>query len=134
MTDLKRVLKGLYAHGYLDCRSCPYWGAGHDGYSDCTGLAREAHSLLKKQEPRVLTLNEVEDKLDDIVWIEEPVCENLSANFAIIAAYSRKLNKVRAYFFNTSEKEFEYGEYNKTWRCWSQRPFDEQREAVGWYD
>lgn len=93
-----------------------------------------AIDLLKAQEPRVLTLNEVEDKLDDVVWIEEPGCENLSANFAVIAAYSRKYNKVYAYFFSTSKKEFEYGEYNKTWRCWSAKPSDAERKAVAWND
>lgn len=97
-------------------------------------IIEDAIDLLKAQEPRVLTLNEVEDKLDDVVWIEEPGCENLSANFAVIAAYSRKYNKVYAYFFSTSKKEFEYGEYNKTWRCWSAKPSDAERKAVAWND
>ena len=27
---------------------------------------------------------------------------------------------------------FECDEYNRTWRCWSARPTDEQRKAVKW--
>lgn len=41
---------------------------------------------------------------------------------------------VYAYFFSTSKKEFEYGEYNKTWRCWSAKPSDAERKAVAWND
>ena len=51
MTNREKVLKGLYAHGYRDCKSCPYWGAGENGKSSCTQLAREALTLLKEQEP-----------------------------------------------------------------------------------
>lgn len=52
MPDREKVLKGLYAHGYKDCKSCPYWGSGENGKSLCTQLAREALTLLKEQEPR----------------------------------------------------------------------------------
>lgn len=29
-------------------------------------------------------------------------------------------------------RKFECDEYNQTWRCWSARPTDEQRDAVKW--
>ena len=51
MIDREKVIKGLYAHGYKDCKSCPYWGSGLDGSSECKELAREAWSLLREQEP-----------------------------------------------------------------------------------
>ena len=50
MSDKEKVIKGLYAHGYKDCKSCPYWGTGNNGMSDCRKLAREAYALLKEQE------------------------------------------------------------------------------------
>ncbi len=50
--DKKKVIKGLYAHGYKDCKSCPYWGSGSHGSSECNELAREALSLLQEQEPK----------------------------------------------------------------------------------
>ncbi len=53
MPDKQRVCKGLYAHGYKDCTSCPYWGSGPYGGSECTKLAREALSLLREHEPIV---------------------------------------------------------------------------------
>lgn len=51
MIDREKVIKGLYAHGYKDCKSCPYWGSGLYGSSECRELAREALSLLREQEP-----------------------------------------------------------------------------------
>ena len=51
MVDREKVIKGLYAHGYKDCKSCPYWGSGLHGASECKELAREALSLLREQEP-----------------------------------------------------------------------------------
>ena len=61
MIDRKRVYKGLWAHGYKDCRSCPYWGSGLHGSSECKELAREALSLLEEQEA-------VEPHLDVDEW------------------------------------------------------------------
>lgn len=51
--DKEKVIKGLYAHGYRDCKSCPYWGAGDNGMSACRQLAREAYALLKEQETTI---------------------------------------------------------------------------------
>ena len=51
MINKDKVIKGLYAHGYKDCKSCPYWGSGLHGSSECKELAREALSLLREQEP-----------------------------------------------------------------------------------
>ena len=53
MLDREKVAKGLYAHGYKDCKSCPYWGSGENGKSLCTQLAREAFTLLKEQDERI---------------------------------------------------------------------------------
>ena len=37
-------------------------------------------------------------------------------------------------FFITyhDHRKFECSEYNQTWRCWTSRPTDAQREAVKW--
>lgn len=49
--DRKRVCKGLFAHAYKDCHTCPYWGSGPHNSSECKELARDAYSLLKGQMP-----------------------------------------------------------------------------------
>lgn len=50
--DREKVIKGLYAHGYRDCKSCPYWGSGENGNSICTQLTREALALLEEQKAK----------------------------------------------------------------------------------
>ena len=69
--DRENVIKGLYAHGYRDCKSCPYWGTGNNEMSACRQLAREAYALLKEQEPvKPKTGHWIESKcLDDCFWV-----------------------------------------------------------------
>lgn len=38
MTDLEKVIKGLKAHGYADCKYCPYWGTGLVDYLNVSNL------------------------------------------------------------------------------------------------
>lgn len=78
--------------------------------------ALEALKAQEQNEPRVLTREEVESINHDVV------CEfrygiELSAH--TIESVKSWLNGVR----------YAYG---KTWRCWSARPTDEQREDVPW--
>lgn len=115
------------------CRDCGY---DNEPYTKCfEHLLRDALSLLKAQEPRVMTLEEIEDALDNVVWLDIPGAENLADGFSLIMAYSRKYGFVlldSPFGDNPSQDRFEYTDYNKTWRCWTARPTDEQREATPW--
>ena len=93
------------------------------------------NELLKEQEAKVLTVDQLEDALDTVVWLETPVSENLADGYSLIMAYSHK----DGYMFfespfgdNPSQDILEYSEYGKSWRCWDKRPTDEQRQAVTW--
>ena len=90
MIDRKKVCKGLYAHGYKDCKSCPYWGSG----------------------PRLEALSGLFPALPEICM--------LNTTFFVAIP----LNNYRGHFDNKY--------YGKTWRCWTARPTDEQREAAKW--
>lgn len=95
----------------------------------------DALSLLKEQEAKILTVNQLEDALDTVVWLETPVSENLADGYSLIMAYSHKYGYM--YFDspfgdNPSQDRLEYSEYGKSWRCWNKRPTDEQRQAVKW--
>ena len=92
-------------------------------------------ALLKEQEAKVLTIDQLEDALDTVVWLETPVSENLADGYSLIMAYSHKYGYM--YFDspfgdNPSQDRLEYSEYGKSWRCWDKRPTDEQRQAVKW--
>lgn len=49
MLNTDKIIKGLSAHGYKDCSSCPYWGTGENGLSACDQLARDALELIDEQ-------------------------------------------------------------------------------------
>ena len=135
MVDLENVIRGLECCRRGFCFSCPY-NDGIDENVECKQKwADDALSLLKVQEARVMTLEEIEDALDNVVWLDIPGAENLADGFSLIMAYSRKNGFVlldSPFGDNPSQDRFEYTDYNKTWRCWTARPTDEQREAVKW--
>lgn len=103
-------------------------------YVDCipTDLLQYAVALLKAQGTRILTLDEIEDALDTVVWIDRPQIMNSSSEFALVMGYSHKHENTDLYFINGEITRWRYSDYGKTWRCWSSRPTDEQREAVKW--
>ena len=83
----------------------------------------------------VMMLEEVEDALDSVVWVDKPLFDNLSSEYALIDSYSRKLQIVELCypFYDKDYRErSDYATYGKTWRCWTSRPTDEQREATPW--
>ena len=141
MPDLENVIKALEVctsglESDLDCKDCFY----HD---DCylhpmhpmEQMLKDALSLLKAQEPRVMTLEELEDALDTVVWLDIPNTENLADGYSLIMAYSHKNGFIlldSPFCDNPSQDRFEYKDYGITWRCWTFRPTDEQRKAVKW--
>ena len=116
------------------CRDCAY-DAGHP-YNECVELLlKDALSLLKAQEARVMTLEEVENALDTVVWVDRPLFDNSSSEYALIDSYSRKTQivELRYPFCDKDYRErADYATYGKTWRCWASRPTDETREGVNW--
>ena len=76
----------------------------------------DALELLKAQEPRVLTFEEVLNTDHDVF------CE-----FRYGMEVSRHSSEiVKRWAIDAKCK------YGQTWRCWTSRPTDEQREAVKW--
>lgn len=139
MIDREKVIKGLECcMAEKICASkCPYKGQCDDGGYYYSKAIEDAISLLKEQEPRVMTLEEVEDALDSVVWVDRPLFDNLSNEYALIDSYSRKLQivELRYPFYDKDYRErSDYVTYGKTWRCWTSRPTDEQREAIPWKD
>ena len=89
--------------------------------------------LFKVQEPRVLTLEETE-ACEDSVWLEKNIPEWEEPIPVLVNETNKYLDTFtsRSGWRFQGEKSRGYGEYGKTWRCWSARPTDEQREAVPW--
>ena len=88
---------------------------------------------LKAQEPRVMTLEEITKA--EVVWTE--YSRFLFENAEMIELPHHPLKKEdKTWDFQTSTYEVTefLDEYGKTWRCWTSRPTDEQREATPWND
>lgn len=90
--------------------------------------------ILKKQEPRILTLEEVKNLQslkDGAVWLE-------MWRGAVFPALPEILLSNISYFvaipFNSYRSWVEDEYYNKTWRCWSSRPTKQQMEEAKWDD
>ena len=109
---------------------CNRYCAGCDLLQDDTELHEmytEALTLLKAQEPRVMTLDELSEKTD--VWFESLVYDTIDP------ALSSGSYDDGTVGLMTLEEELFYldeADYGTKWRCWTQRPTDAQREAVPW--
>lgn len=110
MADREKIMQWLKtcANGCED--GCPYEYKNLVYRVECKAdLMRDALTLLKAQEPRVLTLEEA--KKAEVCWLEERGYEP----FATLEAGTWNPEK-----------------YGKSYRCWNHMPTEEQRKAVKW--
>jgi hypothetical protein len=140
--DGEKVVKGLichvFGHPHTRCHKCPYWGTGPHGSSECNVLANDALSLIRQQQERikeleagqtarVLTLEEAKTlNHNTVVWYEN---KSVHPPRPRVVHYA---NDDHITFTDGSTLNFEMDGYGSHWRCWTQRPTDEQREKVKW--
>ena len=104
-------------------------------------LKREALELLKEQEPKVLTREELKQFDERPCWFESHGTYMGQKGFWIIP-YMFTCYETMYYVYPLLQindrggcrhySELGLGAYNKTWRCWSARPTDKQREEEPW--
>ena len=132
MADLQKTIKGLRCHSepkfgpdeYF-CETCPY-----DEATCGLDVPNDALSLLKAQEPRVMTLEEA--AVSDFCYVEYSTGDIIPAfvRFAVMAG------EIKSYKIQTDlgHSYFCADKYGKILRCWTSRPTDAQREATPWKD
>lgn len=125
MTDRDKVIKGLATCGGddPDCQNCPYYGEHGNGFGCETIMQRDALSLLKAQQPRVMTLHdwEANHATKIPVWVEwSESARGECADYERADGWA---------VLNVDEfvDVLCFGG-----RCWTSRPTDEQRKAVKW--
>lgn len=135
--DREKVIKELNDIHAVAC------GLGDDecylnsiGIKQLQTLINDATELLRVQTPRVMCAAEVADCPEGtVLWVEERqgVTWNLFP-LEIETSSSHPDTGTDYLFFITYHdiRKFECSEYNQTWRCWTSRPTDEQREATPW--
>lgn len=133
MADLDRVMKGLEcctsAKHPISCDKCDYFG--NDEYNDfwsCRiSLMRDALTLLKAQEARVMMVEEAQQAEEGtVVWFEQHTPERdyvspmVSTGDGCIGNLYLGIN---LQYVKDGAREY---------RFWSGKPTDAQREAVKW--
>lgn len=123
-------------HWPMQCEKCPYTSEVGETVSNCVKTMRtDAISLLKDQEPRVMKLEEVKASIGEPIYFESHGTYMGKTGFWILPALFTESELMR-YVYPQSSHYSELGlrAYGKTWRCWTSRPTDEQREAIPWND
>lgn len=129
MTKLEKAIKGLECCRRGFCFFCPY-NDGIDENVECKQKwADDVLSLLKAQEPKVVTQEELFTlPIDTPVFIEE---NNNECGWNVFCGID-EMDDVCFCGFQASADYYSLKEYNKSWRCWTSRPSEEQRAATPW--
>lgn len=128
MADLEKVIRGLECcitcdpDGSRECKKCPYRRKGITNEPCFNALHADVLVLLKEQEPRVLTLEEVIHS-KDWVWYQ---WKNTHYGWAIAVECDEKWIEWED---STTDQLCKYGE---KWRCWTSRPTPEQMRETKW--
>ena len=142
--DRAKVIKGLECckEGY--CPACPYYYENDGG---ACSMHDDAIALLKEQEPRVLSADEMTElgKTGGAVWVEEspegsdPKCFWGLVTEGVEPPKDRGYNYPGGVYFNVVDTELDMwdGDFYglKTplgWRAWTAKPTDKQREDTPW--
>jgi hypothetical protein len=105
--------------------------------SDTDKTLDRAIALLKAQEPRVMTLAELWHMEHKPVYLERKNSRLYTTEPSIVLKTERSYipSLGESYILMRENKihdKYWACDYNKTWRCWTSRPTDEQREAAPW--
>lgn len=97
---------------------------------------RESTCPLIDREPRLMDATEVAScETGTVLWVEERQGVTWNLFPLEIDVSSTHPDTGTAYLFFITHhdlRKFECDEYNRTWRCWTERPTKEQREAASW--
>ena len=123
---------------YLDVELHPVVSPDRwDVYSALCDMVDDIIALLKLREPRVMSLDlPPEEWQDKVIWLEikgkKPIpC--MFRKFCDRMMFGR-YERIMSFDAIGSSKEGGYflRNYGVTWRCWTSRPTDAQREAAQW--
>ena len=135
MTDAEKrekVIRGLECcalGSFGTCEGCPYTEE-----TRCSEhLCGDALALLRKQELRVLTPEEIRSGAVEVAWVEDRDKVEV-----VPGIWFRLSNEGEDEAVDIHIRDGFVGArlavYGKLWRCWTAKPSDEQRKAVKWND
>lgn len=115
----------------LDLANGKLINMGYEAYNCDDGRDTLENCIKAAQEPRVMTLEEIDE--DEAYWFEEKYGKkSLGRNVLIHNIEEDAREPYISLVYTFGEASYEISEYGQTWRLWSSKPTDEQREAVPW--
>lgn len=135
MHDREKVIKWLEK----EIKSNDYWD---EDYIECipVSMLKDILALLKAQEPRVITREELKQFDEYPCWFESHGTYMGKKGFWIIP-YAFTCYETMHYVYPLMQinergdchfSEMGLSAYNKAWRCWTAMPTDEQRKEAKW--
>lgn len=132
MAEISKVIRGLECHGkgsFEFCKPCPYH------YDGCEAtLCRDALTLLREQEARVMTREELEDWDGAIFFeaFETDMYYALIENVEPTAGMDGEYVLVNVEPGEHHRRIWSGEHYGSIWRCWTSRPTPEQMRDTKW--
>ena len=131
INGLKVCIADFISRDTCKLTKCPYACIKDQGiqhYECRKTLLKDALELLKEYEPRVLTLEEI--ARSEVVWLEcNGICDDM---LEPAIPWDVDITDETWQFVMITVDTMFLQEYEKTWRCWNQKPSDEQRKDVKW--
>lgn len=131
--DMIRELRGLE-----EAHKADFVGTGETNWASmCHDVANRLEELLKAQEPRVMTLEELDGlQEDDAIFVEIKPLRDWTCISVELVRFVEKAQDPNTWTeLHTTDSAGFYMTRKTTdpnWRCWTSYPTDEQREAVKW--
>jgi hypothetical protein len=100
-------------------------------------MVSDAIALLKAQEPRVMTLDDIGNALKMPLWKETKRAHKDLYTGWVLPYDIQKGEGITGTRLGMSEPSgrvvwYRLDDYGTTWRCWTAEPTEEQRKAVKW--
>lgn len=130
-----KVIKGLECctaeDGGMSCAECPYRPEELPLFCRQNEMMRDALAMLKAQEPRVMTVEELPGW--DGAFLIETSIKGATVWASWYAEYEQYGETVCRMVDIGGEVDDRFKKlYGYEWRCWTARPTDEQREMMEW--
>ena len=87
-----------------------------------------ANGVNVKAMQKPLTVEELPEYLGEIIWKEEPSMELVPVKMFFVGSIAAEYGE----FGVAEDCESIIGDYNYSWRCWAEKPTEEERKAAEW--
>jgi len=146
MLNREKVMRGLECcilkdpDDRSDCEKCPYHNTGVITNAPCfNGMMAQVLALLKEQEPKLMTLDEVLTA-EDFVWAEIYTPNKWSwcliyVKISPVVSNDEIVKIEEDCGIGWTKSKADYGKrgfLDGGWRCWTSRPSPEQMRDTKW--